>query len=394
MRIVRTACALAGCLLVVFSLAKSVSAQSPMLHCTAAHCKLTPANTPLFTLENAVPGSTYQTITTVRNSRKDACALTLSLEPSNNNPTLPLESIFLAAVSGRDQQYLGNVVQGKAQATITAASLQSTPHVFGYITPQETRDFVWHATINPELGNEYQGTKTTLSLFFHVRCDEPSAILPSPVPTPSPTVVAVQKNPTATTTTSNDTNIPGATPNNPSVLGAQTQHTSCPAKETGELAASWIEKRRASITWKAPQDTVIIAFQNNKTRAVFRHSAVTKNPYTIPHLDDQQQYWFWLEQGGEECPETPISKATLLGVIEPPPENSQKKAHKVLGTTAEIESNTPNNPPPKPALLTPPLDFVEEVIWLELLFLLGLLLLVFLVRIKRKKSHKHSSDRH
>lgn len=386
MRIVRSACGLVGCLLVALFLAKpAAAAQSLTLHCTAAHCKLTPANTPLFTLENAVPGSTYQTITTVRNSRKDACALTLSLEPSNNNATLPLESIFLAAVSGRDQQYLGNVVQGKAQATVTAANLQNSPHVFGYITPQAARDFVWYATINPELGNEYQGTETVLSLFFHVRCDEPSAILPSPVPTPSPI---------ATTAASNSTTTPNPAPNNPSVLGAQTQDTSCPAKETGELTASWIEKGRASIAWKAPQDTVVIAFQNGKTRAVFRHSTVTKTPYTIPHLDDQQQYWFWLEQGGEECPETPISKATLLGVTEPPQENSQKEAHKVLGTTAEIEDNTPNNPPPKPAFLTPPLDFVEEVIWLELLFLLSLLLLVFLVRIKQKKSHKHSGDRH
>lgn len=253
------------------------------LYCTSNKCELSPPNSPLFTVSNAVPAATFQTILTAKNSRKDACALSIQLDPAVQPQSLPLTRIFIAAVSADGTRYLGSVIGQAAQNAVSVADLQANPMLFGYLKPQETKDFIWYATIDPALENQYQGSENTFDLTFQTICDDPASILPTPTPTPAPTPTPSKKQ------------IAEQTNKTPAVLGAQTTAKECSPANTGSLTVLWLQETKAHIVWTSATGTTTIAFQDQLTGATFRHRDVTANPHVIPQLDPTHNYTFWLE---------------------------------------------------------------------------------------------------
>ncbi len=270
------------------------------LHCISNKCELTPPDSPLFTVSNAVPATTFQTILTAKNSRKDACALSIQLDPVAQPQSLPLTRIFIAAVSADGARYLGSVVGQAAQNAVSVADLQVKPMLFGYLKPQETNDFIWYATIDPTLENQYQGSENTFDLTFQTICDDPASILPTPTPTPTPTPLPQKK-----TTDGDQTN------KTPAVLGAQTTAKECSPAITESLTVLWLQETKAHVVWTSTTGTTTIAFQDQLTGATFRHRGVTTNPHVIPQLDPTHNYSFWLETDSV-CQDQIISSVATL----------------------------------------------------------------------------------
>ncbi len=270
------------------------------LHCTSNKCELTPPDSPLFTVSNAVPATTFQTILTAKNSRKDACALSMQLDPLSQPQSLPLNHIFIAAISADGTRYLGSVVGQAAQNAVSVADLQVKPMLFGYLKPKETKDFIWYATIDPTLENQYQGSETTFDLTFQTMCDDPASILPTPTPTPAPTPTPQKKH-------ADD----GQTNRTPTVLGAQTTSKECSPAITESLTVVWLQETKAHVVWTSATGTTTIVFQDQLTGATFRHRGVTTNPHVIPQLDPTHTYTFWLETDAV-CQDQVVSPVTTL----------------------------------------------------------------------------------
>ncbi len=298
------------------------------LHCTSNKCELTPPDSPLFTVSNAVPATTFQTILTAKNSRKDACALSMQLDPLSQPQSLPLNHIFIAAVAADGARYLGSVVGQAAQNAVSVADLQVKPILFGYLKPKETKDFIWYATIDPALENQYQGSETTFDLTFQTMCDDPASILPTPTPTPAPTPTPQKKH-------ADD----GQTNKTPTVLGAQTTSKECSPSITESLTVVWLQTTKAHLVWTSATGTTAIAFQDQLTGATFRHRGVTTNPHIIPQLDPTHSYSFWLETDAV-CQDQVVSPVTTLATQQLT-QQSKNPLDRVF-TQHDVELQTPS----------------------------------------------------
>jgi hypothetical protein len=333
------------------------------LHCNTSSCKLTPSNQPLFVVTNATPATTYQTVLTAKNSRPDACALTIQLEPIAQKQTLPLDKIFIAAISAQGEKYLGNVSAQTAQSGLSVADLLTSPQVFGYLKPKETKDFIWYATVDPALSNAYQGSRNSFDISFHTTCDDPAKILPSPTPSPTPTTITKSSPLPAT------------------VLGVSTEAPDCTSAQTNSLSVIWFTNSRGHITWSG-ENAPTLAFQDQETQAVFRHPSLSKNPYLIPQLDQAHTYHFWLEKN-EHCPDQRISSISILAQQknvngEPKKDTDSKvkniQTNRVLGEEIENYNVLTNH--------TTPLSYVKaNFIWtLPLLVIVAVLFLFYVGR--------------
>jgi hypothetical protein len=282
------------------------------LRCTNNNCKLTPSELPFFTIENGVPGITQQRVLTASNLRKDACALSTTIIPLAEQVTLPLERIFIAVQRVGGESYLGEIHQGAARATITAAELAAAARIFGYLKAGESSDFIWYATIDPSLENSYQGSATRVNLQLQMRCADPESILPKPTPsptsppptplpnsTPSPspnsaTTIATTSTSAPTTSAPTATNVPNITTQQ--VLGASTDAPNCPLTRERSLVVTRTAPTTAELKWRAQLGAVTVAYQDLTTKSIFRHRAVRRSPYTLQLQAASHEYAFWLEE--------------------------------------------------------------------------------------------------
>jgi hypothetical protein len=269
-------------------------------------------------IENGVPGSTSQHVLTAINMREDACKLSTAVIPLEEEYILPLEHIFIAVRAVGGESYLGNIQHSAALSTISAATLASTAHVFGYLKPGESTDFIWYATIDPTLGNVYQGSSLSISLQLQMRCDDPDAILPkaSPAPTPThvPTPVASDTLPsTPDTSTEQSTSAQNAiNPSSSQVLGLSTHSSDCPLSPALTLAVKRPTLAAAQVLWSGSLTEVTVAYQDLQSGNIYRHRAVSRSPYTLVLSPKLTEYAFWLEEA-TVCGDQVASDRVILG---------------------------------------------------------------------------------
>ncbi|MBU1931770.1 DUF11 domain-containing protein [Patescibacteria group bacterium] len=137
-------------------------------------CATVPANTPLFNVSDVKPGiSIYKSFRAINNDPDDDCSLVMSTK-HEDDPNGFAEVLFTVINDGSSDLF-GNTVGGQAGSSnnlrdlfaLAGLDLGTVPAAGGI------RNYFWTVTIDPAVGNSYQGVTAMFDFDLHFACGSP-----------------------------------------------------------------------------------------------------------------------------------------------------------------------------------------------------------------------------
>ncbi|MEX1112503.1 MAG: hypothetical protein WEC84_03500 [Candidatus Andersenbacteria bacterium] len=155
-------------------------------------CVATPANTPLFSASNIVPGQDIARSISIQNDHNDNCLMRMATDDASATPNDFPETLFTAIVSGADtygaSNGSGGALSSKKLSDLFAGDIAN----LGTVTTGSNRTYDWIVTFDTTAGNAYQGATASFDFDLNFECEEGGGsgggqTDPTPTPTPAPT---------------------------------------------------------------------------------------------------------------------------------------------------------------------------------------------------------------
>ena len=154
----------------------AVTAADVIVTCsTGEACSISPANPTLFTVTNAVPGTSVTRSFDIVNNHSQTCGMRLVTDKASTTPENFDEVLFTVIQSDGVNWY------GLADENENALDDKSLAVLFreaeginlGNVPGGQTRAYFWTITLDPAAGNGYQEAKAKFDFDMELSCEEP-----------------------------------------------------------------------------------------------------------------------------------------------------------------------------------------------------------------------------
>jgi len=265
-----------ACLFIGSKPVSATSSDLSILCQQQATCKqLGAQQVPIFTVENIVPGESFDRVIEVKNDNKlHSCQLHLRLTETSGIPENALSEQLVVQVFHGKQIVLGTPSSGTTSLSIYQLQTEMFARYFYSLPPKTAADFGLVITFNPKADNKYQGTSAKTDITVAITClqdDELSPIQETAITLPDPSVQATEV-----------TLEPGCTTH----ISAEVPQLQLTRTETerGLVVLAWQPITGATEYW--------LDFGTEENSEQFRHRGIAATHYTVLDLDMTNDLFF------------------------------------------------------------------------------------------------------
>ncbi|MEI8067517.1 MAG: hypothetical protein WCG91_01005 [Candidatus Shapirobacteria bacterium] len=123
-------------------------------------------STPLFSIDNISPGFIEKQSIKIANSQNEGCDLSLNLKNISSFKKTFSEKILIQISTDQKIIFNGNLNY-----------LFNKNLELDYLKANSEKEYIWTASLNKDIGNEFQNSSTKFNIKFNLLCNDQSKIL-------------------------------------------------------------------------------------------------------------------------------------------------------------------------------------------------------------------------